>query len=318
MFSKGDWRRFGNLMFNYASLLGIAESNNMIPLLKLDSQETELFDVFNISVANCSKEYFQPSSPGALKDVHNHSEYAALLYDERTQNLPHRHTQLIGAYESKNYFTSHRLQYKLRQEFTFRSKYMERAERFITGLKVRWAEHLVCAVREVLVVGVHVRRGDMASPKLQSQGYTPPGPSYFYKAMAYITQLLPSKKHIVFLISSDDITWCHKYLSGHTLFNRGYQHSSPNVTHKTDQQYITSNRTSFNTDFTDTGSYVVDLAILSLCDHMIISAGSYGWWAAWLAGGITIYYEDWPKPDSMLRGYFKATDYYYPDWIPLK
>ena len=150
---------------------------------------------------------------------------------------------------------------------------------------------------ELVVVGVHVRRGDMVSDLLKSRGYTPPKSDYFLRAMAHITQLLPSKKHIVFLVSSDDITWSRKHL---------------------DQQYITSHSTYFNTDFTDTGSYVVDLAILSLCDHMIISAGSYGWWAAWLADGITIYYEDWPQPKSKLRRKFKASDFYYPDWIPLK
>ena len=33
-----------------------------------------------------------------------------------------------------------------------------------------------------------------------------------------------------------------------------------------------------------TSSREVDMAVLTLCDHTVISAGSFGWWAAYLRG----------------------------------
>ena len=35
---------------------------------------------------------------------------------------------------------------------------------------------------------------------------------------------------------------------------------------------------------TGTSSREVDMAVLTLCDHTVISAGSFGWWAAYLRG----------------------------------
>ncbi|KAH3835789.1 hypothetical protein DPMN_109153 [Dreissena polymorpha] len=40
--------------------------------------------------------------------------------------------------------------------------------------------------------------------------------------------------------------------------------------------------------FLEGNSDAVDMAVLSLCDHTIVSTGTFGWWAAWLAGGTTI------------------------------
>jgi len=53
----------------------------------------------------------------------------------------------------------------------------------------------------------------------------------------------------------------------------------------------------------DAGS---DLALLSLCDGLIIS---YSWWAAWLANKTTIYYSNWPRAGSRLARQFKRDDY---------
>ena len=34
-----------------------------------------------------------------------------------------------------------------------------------------------------------------------------------------------------------------------------------------------------------------DMALLSLCEHTVVSVGSFGWWSAWLANGVTVYYS---------------------------
>jgi len=64
----------------------------------------------------------------------------------------------------------------------------------------------------------------------------------------------------------------------------------------------------------------VDLALLSLADHSIITVGTFSWWAGWLAGGNVIYYGKFPRKDSRLSHAAFSThlkDYYPQDWIPL-
>ncbi|ESO06555.1 hypothetical protein HELRODRAFT_138004, partial [Helobdella robusta] len=58
-----------------------------------------------------------------------------------------------------------------------------------------------------------------------------------------------------------------------------------------------------------------DLAILVMCHHNIISTGTFGWWGAWLNRGMTIFYQDWPKPNSTLASLFVKDEFFLPYWI---
>ncbi|XP_052280959.1 galactoside alpha-(1,2)-fucosyltransferase 1-like [Dreissena polymorpha] len=49
-----------------------------------------------------------------------------------------------------------------------------------------------------------------------------------------------------------------------------------------------NNSNNWKVAFLEGNSDAVDMAVLSLCDHTIVSTGTFGWWAAWLAGGTTI------------------------------
>jgi galactoside 2-L-fucosyltransferase 1/2 len=77
--------------------------------------------------------------------------------------------------------------------------------------------------------------------------------------MAYFDECLP-RAH--FIVISDDISWCR-------------QNMKPFGQHTID--FIDGER-----------SPAVDLAIASLCDHAIITFGTFGWWAAWFANGLTL------------------------------
>lgn len=50
----------------------------------------------------------------------------------------------------------------------------------------------------------------------------------------------------------------------------------------------------------------VDLAVLSLMQHSIVTTGTYGWWGAWLAKGKVVY---WKKAQQW--------DFYPPEWVGL-
>lgn len=60
-----------------------------------------------------------------------------------------------------------------------------------------------------------------------------------------------------------------------------------------------------------------DLAVMSQCDHMIVSVGTFGWWGGWLAGGSVVYFTGYPRPGSEIDRYFVKADYYPPHWIGL-
>jgi len=135
-------------------------------------------------------------------------------------------------------------------------------------------------------VVIHVRRTDYTKPAQARDGWTLPTFDYFKRAKAYFTDCL---ERVQFIVLSDEMNWCRNYLSGpNVVFGTGRAHSDD-----------------------------VDLAIASLCDHAIITIGSYGWWAAWLANGVTITNKDVPRPDSPLSRRLHREDYYKPEWIAL-
>ncbi|KAH3880212.1 hypothetical protein DPMN_004122 [Dreissena polymorpha] len=61
----------------------------------------------------------------------------------------------------------------------------------------------------------------------------------------------------------------------------------------------------------------VDMAVQGSCDHTIVSTGSFGWWAAWLAGGTTIISKHQAVNGSQLDKQFVLTEYFLPNWIIL-
>jgi len=94
----------------------------------------------------------------------------------------------------------------------------------------------------------------------------------------------------VFVVCSDDMRWCVEQMPTHRLRH---------------------------VEFLSTHDPVVDLAVLAMCQHTIISVGTFGWWAAWLSNGTTVYYKDWPRRDSSLAWAASHADYFPPRWIPL-
>lgn len=91
--------------------------------------------------------------------------------------------------------------------------------------------------------GIHVRRGDYL--KLQHV-HSVQGIEYFNKGIEAIG---PVDKYVVV---SDDIEWCKANFTG--------------------EKFV----------FIENERDYVDLFLMSMCDHQIISNSSFSWWAAWL------------------------------------
>jgi len=163
--------------------------------------------------------------------------------------------------------------------------------------------------KSVARVGIHVRAGDVMRCDKRAVGYTIPHRSYFERAMSrfvdHRSQLLPPRYpvFIQFVVASDNLTWVKSPagLNFSSVSDRIAR--TPGVA--VDVTYSEGHDAGF------------DLALLSLCDGLVISTGSFGWWAAWLANKTTIYYSNWPRPGSHLARQFKRDDYFPPTWIPL-
>lgn len=131
-------------------------------------------------------------------------------------------------------------------------------------------------------VCLHVRRGDMNHILSEIQGYKIADIKYIQNAMEFYKGTF---KTVQFIVLSDDIDWC--------------------------KQNIKQENT-FYSPFTDPGS---DMALMTLCNHVIVTSGSFGWWGAWLSGGVTVYYAGFPRKRSPVAKQTSPSDYYPPHWI---
>lgn len=135
------------------------------------------------------------------------------------------------------------------------------------------------------LIGIHVRRGDFTQHYYSRCGYTYANASYFQRAMELYRK---DFKNALFVVISDDMRWCKENIAASDVIYSLF--SDP----------------------------ITDLALMSMCDHVIMTGGTFGWWGSWLAGGKVIYLKDWPMPGSWLDLYgMVKEDFFLPGWIGL-
>ncbi|CAF1436755.1 unnamed protein product [Adineta steineri] len=127
-------------------------------------------------------------------------------------------------------------------------------------------------------VGIHIRRGDFLHDRRVSSE------KYIFNAMSHFI----AKYHsVIFVIVSDDKKYCRKTYG---------QKNNVLVT-------------------PDSFSVVDDLATLTLCEHIILTAGTFGWWGAFLLhnrlGNIL---TDSKSDHSPIDANCRADDY-FPSWF---
>ena len=122
-------------------------------------------------------------------------------------------------------------------------------------------------------IGVHVRRTDFADMSHSSSD------TYLFNAMAHFTELYPGAH---FVVASDDKSYCQ------SLFR--------------DRSNVFVAPRSFSPGD--------DMAALTLCKHSIITGGSFGWWAGFLANGEVLHDREYPSGCA-------SREQYYPPWFLL-
>jgi len=106
-----------------------------------------------------------------------------------------------------------------------------------------WQSDVVKILSKSVKVSIHVRRGDYL---LYPNHHPVCSMDYYRKAISCFNH------DTKFLVFSDDIEWCMKNLEGDKFY------------------------------FVDSQSDLVDLKMMTMCDHHIIANSSFSWWGAWL------------------------------------
>ncbi|GAU90463.1 hypothetical protein RvY_02874 [Ramazzottius varieornatus] len=271
--------RLGNTMFQIASLLGIARTNNLIPVgFNVDGKNISVFEGV----------WFFDKAHMATVSVNNNfcvvKEDGVGTYAPKTGNLSanckNSSASISGCLQSWKYFANSTLEVSLL--LTFAAGIYRSAEvRLIQGY-AQLEKHPENLGR-LLTIGVHVRRTDFTQAGWNNYGLVPAPEKYLLGTLSEVEAKYPSS--LIFVIGDD-------YGYSKTLFNRTNIHVFP------------------PSEFPE-----VDMAVMHMMDRLIISAGSFGWWCGYLSRADEVYYyKDWPKIGSGLELLFNRKDYFPSHW----
>jgi galactoside 2-L-fucosyltransferase 1/2 len=128
------------------------------------------------------------------------------------------------------------------------------------------------------LVGIHIRRGDFIGLRQISSD------KFIFDAMTYYKRKYGSVK---FIFVSDDKSYCR------------------NVFGKRNDTFFTPD--SFNP--------AMDMAVVTLCDHAIITVGTYGWWAGFLLHNRTGEILTDAKPNHNPLDVDCESSIFFPSWF---
>ncbi|KAK3595344.1 hypothetical protein CHS0354_004500 [Potamilus streckersoni] len=203
-------------------------------------------------------------------------------FDKNLIALPNNQSYTVGYYlQSWKYF-SH-VQKEICEQFHFKNSTRKKASLIVKNARSSFV------LKSATLIGVHIRRGDLVKEKMYNNAGIVPAPKeYVYKAMDYMKDKFQKS---IFLVVSDDMNWSQETLC---------------------------KRTKDNIYFVDDGNAPeLDLAILASCDHVIFTVGTFGWWAGFLARGITVYYTHPARNGSQGELRYNYDDLFLPHWIGL-
>lgn len=137
-------------------------------------------------------------------------------------------------------------------------------------------------------VSIHVRRGDYVWPSPHHNTFCELGSDYYENAI--LNNFTPSSKY-QYVIFSNDINWCKENLI-----------EGDSVT------------------FIEPGDDLVDIILMSLCDHNIIANSTYSIWAAWRnynENKIVVCPKNYLRPSVNLSSIVNG-NYYPSNWIAIE
>nr|XP_005589864.1 PREDICTED: galactoside 2-alpha-L-fucosyltransferase 1 [Macaca fascicularis]XP_005589867.1 PREDICTED: galactoside 2-alpha-L-fucosyltransferase 1 [Macaca fascicularis]XP_015297258.1 PREDICTED: galactoside 2-alpha-L-fucosyltransferase 1 [Macaca fascicularis] len=176
----------------------------------------------------------------------------------------------------------HHLREQIRREFTLHDHLREEAQSVLGQLRLGRTGD-----RPRTFVGVHVRRGDYLQVMPQRWKGVVGDSAYLRQAMDWFRARHEAP---VFVVTSNGMEWCKENIDT----------SQGDVTFAGDGQEATPWK---------------DFALLTQCNHTIMTIGTFGFWAAYLAGGDTVYLANFTLPDSEFLKIFKPEAAFLPEWV---
>ena len=272
-FSPG---RTGNHLFEYASILGIAETTGKSFFF---TNSDELQRLLKMPPVQKNSSWLH----GRCRQAEQVREDHGCQYDRRLISLEPGKDYDIGQYlQSWLYFDA--IRDEVREAMTFNDDIVAAATRVVQTLKLRFPN--------TTLVGVHVRRGDLAvdGSKSRAQGYLTAPPEFFQRATRYFRQRF---SRVAFVVLGEDRQWSTEHI--------------PSV----DNDVVVL----------EPNSPAVDMQILSMTDHMIRTVGTFGWWAAFkMAGRPTVVsLKEFVKNNSWISRWYtsNAADFMLPGWLAM-
>lgn len=256
--------KLGNVMFEYASLLGIAHMNNRAAFFPTQSPLVRVFSRISHLLDDATMQ------PPQYEIVYENN---FATYDPKFENLPAKNVYLLQYFQSWKYF--YKIEDQIRKEYTFKQ-----------GIRLSAATMLNDLVQgrgNKTKIGVHVRRGDMLLNNHIRKGYKTAPTSYIFNALNYMRE---KYRDAVFIVVTDDFAWCKSTLTSPDVVVSGFADDA------------------------------VHLALLALCDHVIMTVGTYGWWGGYLSGGDVVYYYNLTENPSQVD-IISPEDHFPPHWIRL-
>lgn len=265
--------RLGNHIFQFASIYGIARKNNLTILL---SENDDLVKYFKVpSAKRLTKR--RVCDRFVLKLAKH-----CCKFDETVMNLRNDTNYLLGEYlQSWKYFGS--VFKEVRQELSFDDVIENKSKSLVETLRESHMQRL--SVSSLVVVGIHIRRGDLATFIGNGVGVEPASDEYIRHAVDYMLQL---HKHVLFVVCSDDMDYA-KNVTNYRNINVEFVHLDP----------------------------IDDLAILAHTDHVIMTVGTFGWWAGFLSRGTVIYYKYPIREGTIARSEYNYDEFFPHDWVGL-
>ncbi|XP_053122390.1 galactoside alpha-(1,2)-fucosyltransferase 2 [Hemicordylus capensis] len=196
---------------------------------------------------------------------------------EEYRHIKGKYVRLTG-YPCSFTFYDH-IRQEILQEFSFHDHVKAESNQYLLDLRGQRTN--------VTYIGVHVRRGDYVRVMPQIWKGVVADKAYLDKAMDYFREKYPNP---IFVVVSNGMDWCRQNINasrGDVHFAGDGRESSPGR----------------------------DFALIAHCNHTIMTIGTFGIWAGYLAGGETVYLANYTLPNSPFLKVFRPSAAFLPEWI---
>lgn len=268
--------RLGNILFQYAGHLALARQNEMNVVLPSKSSWVGFFPAHHL------RNFFQVPKWPLISPQTIATTYTGI---KEAHPIGYLDTRLLCLGKEVSQTANIVLTGFLQSWKYFEPIKDEIRQQFqpsvFTQNKIRkFLDTVKVSFPDHITVGIHIRKGDF-----KASGYATAAPHYLNLSITYMQKRFGK---VVFIAASDDMPWVKRTLRPHS-----------NVVYSERNFYAAE-----------------DLHLLSSCHHVIISSGTFSWWAGWLSNGTVIYMDSYPKLNSSQSKFFDAKSYYPEQWIP--